>query len=80
MECFAYTVNGLKSLSDYAKALYLRCLTEGVLNTPLLKNKAGVRCAKKTPGRLYGKCTIFMLYVCIIYFVLYVLKYLNDIS
>ena len=52
MECFAYTVNGLESLADYAKALYLRCLIEGVLNTPILKNKAGVRCAKKTPRRL----------------------------
>ena len=32
-----------KQLTAYAKTLHLRCL-----NTPLLKNKAGVRCAKKS--------------------------------
>ena len=80
MECFACTVNGLKSLTDYAKALYLRCFIKRFLNTPLLKNKAGVRCAKKTPRRLYVKCNIFILYDYIIYFVLHVLKYFNDIS
>ena len=28
MECFAKTFNGLKSLTDHAKALHLRCLKE----------------------------------------------------
>ena len=43
---FAQTVNGLKSLTDYSKTIHLRTLS--VLNTPLLKNKASVRCANRT--------------------------------
>ena len=35
---------------------------------------------KKTPRRLYLKYNIIILYVYIIYFLLFVLKYLNDIS
>ena len=47
LSIFAQTVNNLKSLNGYAKETP-SLMFEGVLNMPLLENKARVSCAKRT--------------------------------
>ena len=46
LSVFALTMNGFHWLTDYAKTPHLRF--EEVRNTPLLKNKGGVRCTNRT--------------------------------